>query len=140
MPAAPAARARPARCPWSQAAREEAEAAGPSAEAGGPADAAPPRQLSSLATHGAEGGATRPTVVSLADVLYLLEREPQTSRSRVLQWWRCENKPLKRCARSLSPRARPRRASRRSPPLACRYARHSSRLFMPDPPDRQPAP
>ena len=33
------------------------------------------------------------------DVLYVLDAEPQSCRSRVVQWWRCDNRPLKRYAR-----------------------------------------
>jgi len=37
--------------------------------------------------------------VTMADVLCQLELEPQSGRSRVLQWWRCEGRPLRRYAR-----------------------------------------
>jgi len=40
-----------------------------------------------------------PVKVSAVDVLYVIDAEPQSCRSRVVQWWRCDNRPLKRYAR-----------------------------------------
>ena len=40
-----------------------------------------------------------PPQVSAVDVLYVIDAEPQSCRSRVVQWWRCDNRPLKRYAR-----------------------------------------
>ena len=37
--------------------------------------------------------------MSAVDVLYVIDSEPQSCRSRVVQWWRCDNRPLKRYAR-----------------------------------------
>eukprot|EP00965_Chrysotila_dentata_P061464 2035685-Pleurochrysis_carterae.AAC.1 len=75
------------------------------------------RRLSSVKADGDSAkrkGEGKPTaakanaIVKVEDVLYLLEREPQSSRSRVVQWWRCEGRPL------------------------ARYARRASRLFVPN--------
>tara|TARA_B100000524_G_scaffold338890_1_gene230737 strand:- start:219 stop:1013 length:795 start_codon:yes stop_codon:yes gene_type:complete len=58
------------------------------------------RQLQSTLAHGAPTGAVKPAAtVSVRDVLFLLESEPQSNRSRITQWWRCEGKPLPRYAR-----------------------------------------
>jgi hypothetical protein len=54
-----------------------------------------------MAAGGAAGGHRAPSAVSVTaiDVLWQLEQEPQSGRSRVLQWWRCEGRPLRRYAR-----------------------------------------
>lgn len=49
------------------------------------------------AAGGAGGG--QKVSVTAADVLWQLEQEPQSGRSRVVQWWRCEGRPLRRYAR-----------------------------------------
>ena len=62
---------------------------------------------------GAPGGgapgasAAGPVGVSAADVLHVLDGERQASRSRVVQWWRCNDAPLEA------------------------YAQQSARLFAP---------
>lgn len=53
--------------------------------------------------------AAREVVANAADVLYVLDTDRQSSRSRVVQWWKCNNGPL------------------------VRYARQSARLFPPPP-------
>ena len=55
----------------------------------------------------AGGGAV---AVSASDVLYVLDNEPQSSRSRVVQWWRCNAAPV------------------------AAHARQSTALFAPPPP------
>ena len=78
-------------------------------EAARGARSAQPAGSSGAAADGGTG-ASRPEVdVSASDVLYVLDGEPHASRSRVVQWWQCNNAPL------------------------VRYARQSARLFPPPP-------
>lgn len=70
------------------------------------ADSAQPgddaRQMESVVGVGRGGGGrggTSEAVANVADVLYVLEGEPTSRHSRVVQWWRCNNAPLARYVR-----------------------------------------
>ena len=56
-------------------------------------------QISAGGDAAATASSRPPPQVTAADVLHLLENEPQSCKSRIVQWWHCENKPLKRYAR-----------------------------------------
>ena len=56
-------------------------------------------QISAGGDAAATASSRPPQQVTAADVLHLLENEPQSCKSRIVQWWHCENKPLKRYAR-----------------------------------------
>mmetsp|Transcript_20727 Transcript_20727/g.66889 ORF Transcript_20727/g.66889 Transcript_20727/m.66889 type:complete len:439 (-) Transcript_20727:119-1435(-) len=74
-------------------------AAAPAVAAGGGREEERVLSRLSVADGAAAPEPVAPTTVLASDVLHLLESERQTSRSRVLQWWRCAGKPLKRSAR-----------------------------------------
>jgi hypothetical protein len=82
-------------------------------------------QMAGLGPAAGGAGPGLPVSVTAADVLFQLEQEPQSGRSRVLQWWRCEGRPLRRYAR---------RSARLYIAQVRQWGRHAAPPRMPRPP------